>query len=102
MACGKGAGLEATWAILPPVEKAQHLPQYCLKSVFDDFNAIESPLRAEMNVVGIHYGLLLEAYLSAAPEHLTILMHSNTLLERCRAIRANLEVAVLMVSWDCL
>ena len=65
-------------------------------------SSIEWPLRAEMNVVGIHYGLLLEAYLSAAPEHLTILMHSNTLLERCRAIRANLEVAVLMVSCDCL
>ena len=54
-------------------------------------------LRAEMNVVGIHYGLLLEAYLSAAPEHLTILMHSNTLLERCRAIRANLEPNMRLV-----
>ena len=50
-----------------------------------------------MNVVGIHYGLLLEAYLSAAPEHLTILMHSNTLLERCRAIRANLEPNMRLV-----
>ena len=55
-------------------------------------------LRAEMNVVGIHYGLLLEAYLSAAPEHLTILMHSNTLLERCRAIRATLEPNIRLVS----
>lgn len=46
-------------------------------------------LKAEMNspAVGFHYGLILEAYLSAAPEHLMILMHTNILLDRCRATR---------------
>ena len=47
-------------------------------------------LKAEMNspAVGLHFGLVLEAYLSAAPEHLKILMHTNVLLEKCRATRS--------------
>ncbi len=53
-------------------------------------------LRAEMNSpsAGLLFGLLLEAYLSAAPEHLRILEHQHTLLDKCKANHvtlANLE-----------
>ena len=50
-------------------------------------------LKAEMNspTVGLLYGLVLEAYLAAAPEHLKILEHQMTLLEKCRTNRANLQ-----------
>ena len=50
-------------------------------------------LKAEIGSpsVGLLYGLVLEAYLSAAPEHLRILERQNTLLERCRATRTALS-----------
>ena len=46
-------------------------------------------LRADMNkkssAASLLYGLLLEAYLIAAPEHEIILEHQLTLLEKCKA-----------------
>lgn len=41
--------------------------------------------------VGLLYGLILETYLSAAPEHLRILEHQNTLLEKARATQNSLQ-----------
>ncbi len=37
--------------------------------------------------VELLFGLVLEVYLSAAPEHLTILERQNTLIEKCRCGR---------------
>ncbi len=56
-------------------------------------------LRAEMNspFAGLLFGLVLEAYLSAAPEHLKILEHQYTLVEKCKTTRSALS-ALEMVS----
>lgn len=53
-------------------------------------------LRAEMNspTVGLLFGLILEAYLTAAPEHLRILEHQITLLHKCRAMQSALTAGV--------
>lgn len=50
-------------------------------------------LKAEMNSpsVGLQYGLILEAYLVAAPEHLRILEHQMALLEKCRATHTSIQ-----------
>jgi len=40
---------------------------------------------------GLLFGLVLEAYLCAAPEHLRILEHGYTLLEKCRSTRSAIE-----------
>ncbi len=54
-------------------------------------------LRAEMNSpsVGLQFGLILEAYLWAAPEHLRILQQQHSLLERCRATHAALGTGTM-------
>jgi phosphatidylinositol-4,5-bisphosphate 3-kinase len=50
-------------------------------------------LKAEMNspTAGLLYGLILEAYLAAAPEHLKLLEHQMTLLDKCRETHLNLQ-----------
>ena len=52
-------------------------------------------LRADMNkaasAASLLYGLLLEAYLVAAPEHSKILEHQLTLLEKCKATSINIQ-----------
>ena len=50
-------------------------------------------LKAEMNspFVGLLFGLILEAYLTAAPEHFKVLQHQNTLLEKCRLTQNALD-----------
>ena len=52
-------------------------------------------LKAEMKVVGLTAGLILEAYLSAAPEHVIGLESQNYLLDRCN----NIHLAV-MKRWE--
>ncbi len=49
-------------------------------------------LRAEMNSPssGLLFGLLLEAYLAAAPEHFNILEHQYALLDKCKATHETL------------
>ena len=53
-------------------------------------------LRSEMNktsasAASLLYGLLLEAYLVAAPEHSRILGHQFTLLEKCKATTLDIQ-----------
>ena len=52
-------------------------------------------LRADMHktssAASLLYGLLLEAYLVAAPEHSKILEHQLTLLEKCKATTLNIQ-----------
>ena len=52
-------------------------------------------LRADMNksssAASLLYGLLLEAYLVAAPEHEIILEHQLILLEKCKATSLDIQ-----------
>ncbi|XP_059078692.1 phosphatidylinositol 4,5-bisphosphate 3-kinase catalytic subunit beta isoform-like isoform X2 [Tigriopus californicus] len=50
-------------------------------------------LKAEMNspAASLRFGLILEAYLTSAPEHMKILRQQNTLIEKCKASQRALE-----------
>ena len=52
-------------------------------------------LKAEMSspFVGLFYGLILETYLTAAPEHLRVLERQMMLLENCRAVAVAVQRA---------
>ena len=60
-------------------------------------------LRAEMNksAASLLYGLVLETYLVAAPEHTKLLGHQITLLEKCKATAMSInKVEVVSKSYD--
>ena len=50
-------------------------------------------LKAEMSspIVGLYYGLILEAYLGAAPEHLKMLELQLSFMEKCRSTHINVQ-----------
>ena len=50
-------------------------------------------LKAEMSfpTVGLYYGLILEAYLVAAPEHLKMLELQLSFMEKCRSTHVNVQ-----------